>query len=356
MRIGLYGLPCAGKSFFLDKVKSFEVIAGSRRLLEINPDFHSLTPVDQNSIRWQFADEMKAKDGFIVDGHYSFGDTVVFTEADGELYDAFVYLYVVPEILESRMKDSVKNRRYAELDIEKWQLFEIEELRKYCHQRNKDFYIVDNPGLGCFTDVSLVLDFIDSLACGFSCIDFAQKCAEEILKETVATDTITLLDGDKTITTEDSSGKIGYSTHLFDNNFYTGFQSWRHNLEFSDFLKTNNISVGDIDELGLKFNEAVLEKIEGKGFIITSGYYGIWKKLADKLNLPLFYGNQMAAESKYFITKELQRAGKRVIAIGDGMNDYYMIKQADKGYVVPKSDGSLSRSLKNRNMEGVEIV
>ena len=76
MRIGLYGLPCAGKSFIMDEVKNFEVCAGSKRLLEINPDFHSLTAEEQNNVRLQFADELKSKDGFIVDGHYAFGCTL----------------------------------------------------------------------------------------------------------------------------------------------------------------------------------------------------------------------------------------------------------------------------------------
>ena len=356
MRIGLYGLPCAGKSFIMDEVKNFKVYAGSKRLLEINPDFHSLNAEEQSNIRMQFANELKSKNGFIVDGHYSFGDNVVFTEADGDLYDTFIYLYVAPDILKKRMEDSVKNQKYVDYDIENWQLFEVEELRKYCHEHDKDFYVVDNPENGYFANISPVIEFINSLACGFSCIGFAKECANEILSKAGAEDVITLLDGDKTITTEDSSGKLGYRTHLFDNNFYTGFQSWRHNLEFVDFLRFNDIHVDNIEELGMNFNDSVLDKIEGQGYILTSGYYGIWKKLADKLELPLFYGNQMAAESKYYITKELQKAGKRVIALGDGMNDYYMIKQADAGYVVAKPDGSLSRSLKNRDMEGVEIV
>ena len=51
MRIGLYGLPCAGKSFIMDGVKNFEICAGSKRLLEINPDFHSLNAEEQSNIR-----------------------------------------------------------------------------------------------------------------------------------------------------------------------------------------------------------------------------------------------------------------------------------------------------------------
>ena len=35
-----------------------------------------------------------------------------------------------------------------------------------------------------------------------------------------------------------------------------------------------------------------------------------------------------------------------MIAYGDGMNDYYMLKQADKGFLKTKSNGEVSRSLR----------
>lgn len=356
MRIGLYGLPSSGKTFILDEVKNFEVIAGSKRLLEINPDFHSLNETEKQKVREQLAIELKNKTNIIVDGHYSFGDSVVFTDEDGDLYDTFIYLYVAPQIIKDRMADSVKNSKYAEYDIAKWQSFEIEELRNFCHDHDKDFYVIDNPEKGYFADISLVLEFINSLACGFSCVSYAHECVDEILDRTRDDQIITLLDGDKTLTTEDSSGKLGYGTHLFDNNFYTGFQSWRHHKEFADFIAFNDIHIDSVESLGLQFNDSVINKIEGQGYILTSGFSGVWKKLASKLELPLFYGPEMAAEAKYFITKGLQKAGKTVIAVGDGMNDYYMIKQADKGYVVPKADGSFSRSLKGREMEGIKVV
>lgn len=64
----------------------------------------------------------------------------------------------------------------------------------------------------------------------------------------------------------------------------------------------------------------------------------------------------MSAETKYFITKFLQRAGKKVIAYGDGMIDYFMLKQAEQGYLVRRLDGSISQSLKEQDMEGLILV
>ena len=42
MRIGLYGLPCAGKTFILDRVRNFTGLSGSSLLNDIAPDFTSL--------------------------------------------------------------------------------------------------------------------------------------------------------------------------------------------------------------------------------------------------------------------------------------------------------------------------
>ena len=38
------------------------------------------------------------------------------------------------------------------------------------------------------------------------------------------------------------------------------------------------------------------------------------------------------------------------------MNDYYMLKQADKGYLVTKADGTVSKSLKGKDLGGIEFV
>ena len=86
MRIGLYGLPTAGKSYILSAVRNLEVLSGSSLLKEIAPNFHDLTESQKEEVRQDLALQLLKKDRFIMDGHYSFGDKVVFTEADGQLY------------------------------------------------------------------------------------------------------------------------------------------------------------------------------------------------------------------------------------------------------------------------------
>lgn len=352
MRIGLYGLPTAGKSFVLSAVRNLEVLSGSSLLKELAPDFHELSESDKAKVRAKLALELKKKDKFIMDGHYSFGTEVVFTEEDGQLYDAFLYLYVDPEIISSRMSDSVRNQKYLQYDIEKWQQFEIESLRAYCHNNNKDFYVIDNPGKGFFPDISMILEFIDSIVCGYSCVNYAR----EVIDYIPAGEVISLIDGDKTFIKEDSSAVLGYKTHLFDGNYYTGFQAWRHNREMTDYLRYIDYSVQLIGTMNLTLNENIQEKIEGVSVILTTGHYGTWKQIADKYGMPLFYGSQMCSDTKYFITKFLQDKGCKIIAFGDSMNDYFMLKQADAAYLVLKKDGSVSSSLSGRDLEGLVLV
>lgn len=352
MRIGLYGLPTAGKSYILNATRNLETLSGSNLLKEIEPNFHKLTEEQKESVRRELALRLRQKDNFIMDGHYSFGENVVFTESDGQLYDTFIYLYVDPHIISERMSDSIRNRKYLQYDIERWQNFELESLRLYCHENNKDFYIIDNPDKGFFADISIILEFIDSVVAGYSCVSFAKEVADKIAESNV----VSLIDGDKTFIKEDSSSLLGYKTHLFDGNFYSGFQAWRHNRELIDYLRYIDYNLQSIDEMNLTLNEDIQEKIEGNSIILTTGYYGSWKQIADKYNMILFYGPQMCSDTKYFITKFLQDRGSKVIAFGDSMNDYYMLKQADDSYLVLKQDGSVSSSLNGKNLEGIVFV
>ena len=316
--------------------------------MALAPDFSDMSEDEESHIRKQLALQLRDKDKFIMDGHYSFGDNVVFTEEDGALYDTFIYLYVEPDILVRRMEDSIRNRKYLAYDIVKWQKFEIESLREYCHKNNKDFYVVDNPEKGLFPDISMVLEFIDSIVCGYSCVKYARDVVERIsIREAIS-----LVDGDKTLIMEDSSALLGYKTHLFDGNCYTGFQAWRHHQELTDFLRFIEYSCQPIESTNLNFNESVLGKISGDAVILTSGHFGTWKQIADKVGMSVFYGAQMSSDTKYFIAKFLQERGAFVTAFGDSMNDYYMLEQADTAYLVLKKDGTASSSLKGRNLEG----
>ena len=349
MRLGLYGLPAAGKTYILDRINGIKVFHGSDMLFDLDKDFHNTDENGRKAARKELANSLLKKDDFIMDGHYSFGDNVVFTKEDGKLYDAFLYLYIEPRVLKSRMEKSSKNIKCLKFDIEKWQNTEIEKLREYCHEHNKDFYVIDNQDLGYFDDIDTVLKFIYAVSDGFSCVNFAKKTADNILTMSDHADII-LTDGDRTLIREDSSSLIGYKTHIFDGNFYTGFQSFVHHENMMKY--TNASKKLPISEV--TYNDFVLKHMDN-GFILTSGQPDIWKNISEKIKRPVFFGNQMSADTKFFITKFLQK-NRKVRAFGDSMNDYFMLKRADEAFLIAKPTGEISSSLKNRNLEGIQIV
>ena len=349
MRLGLYGLPAAGKTYILDRINGIKVFHGSDMLFDLDKDFHNTDENGRKAARKELANILLKKDDFIMDGHYSFGDNVVFTKEDGKLYDAFLYLYIEPRVLKSRMEKSSKNIKCLKFDIEKWQNTEIEKLREYCHEHNKDFYVIDNQDLGYFDDIDTVLKFIYAVSDGFSCVNFAKEVANDILSMSDFTD-ITLTDGDRTLIREDSSSLVGYKTNIFDGNFYTGFQSFVHHENMMKY--TNASKKLPISEV--TYNDFVLKHMDN-GFILTSGQPDIWKNISEKIKRPVFFGNQMSADTKFFITKFLKK-NRKVRAFGDSMNDYFMLKRADEAFLIAKPTGELSSSLKNRNLEGIQIV
>lgn len=350
MRIGLYGMPTAGKTYILDKIDFMEVIVGSKLLRQYDPLFDQRDEAGREKDRKDVAELMMSKTEFIMDGHYAFGDEIAFTEEEGKMYEVYIYLYIDPSILRERMENSPKNQKYMKYDIESWQMKEIQGLREYCHKNNKDFYVVDNAPTNNNADANIVIEFIQSIRQGYSCYSLAKKISNSILKSAKEKD-IYLFDGDKTLTIQDSSGAVlGYKTHLYDNNFYTGYHSWMQDKEFK------NYKCPELKELPVEINEKILSKTRNQSFILTSGHKDIWQFISNQLEIPYFCGMAMSAETKYFITKILQENGKYVIAYGDGMNDYYMLKQADEGYLVTKPDGKISRSLKNVDLGGISIV
>ena len=199
MRIGLYGMPTAGKTYIMDRIDFIDVLVGSRLLREYDPDFDSRDEEGREHDRKAVAKLMMEKETFIMDGHYAFGDEIAFTDEEGEMYDVYLYLYISPVILRKRMESSVKNGKYLKYDIEDWQNREIVGLRDYCHRHNKDFYVLDNPPANEYADIELALSFIREIVDGYSCAAYARRCADEILKSSER-DTILLIDGDKTLT------------------------------------------------------------------------------------------------------------------------------------------------------------
>ena len=350
MRVGLYGMPTAGKTFIMDQIDFLDVLVGSKLLREYAPDFDKRDKSGREEARKAVANICRQRDMFIMDGHYAFGDETVFTDEDGELYDQYLYLYVDPEELKSRMEKSEKNQKYLKYDLADWQEREIEGLRSYCHKHNKNFYVIDNPVKNVYADAEETIQFLKDIVAGYSNVNYARKIADFILRNS-SSDVITLVDGDKTYIREDSSSVVfDYKTHLFDGNFYSGFQAWKQYREF----ETYDIHLPEY--IDVNKNPKMPKKLEGEVYILSSGNKTVWERLAQQFGMKAFAGREMSAETKYFVAKFLREQGKRVLAYGDSMSDFFMLQEADEGYLISKEDGRISRSLAGVELGGVTIV
>lgn len=346
----LYGLPCAGKTTLLNGL-NIKVINGSAELNNLSSGrFSELNEAEKNRIRVQYAELLAEMQGNLIsDGHYAFPDKVVFTEADAKAYDVFLYLYCDPEIIRERLFNSEKNAMFSEISVEnigKWQRYEIEELRRECHKRNKDFYVVN--------DISSdeLSSFIQSIENGFSSFRLAEEIVDQIKSVYPEPCSICICDGDKTVIKQDSFRVCSnnYITHAFDGDFYTGFQSIRFDSEIRglqyDFEKIDSI----------ESNERIYNEIINKNyFVISSGIGALWEWLSKKLVLKNVVADTLiSADTKYFIVKLLQENGYTVTAYGDSKNDLYMLKQADYSYL--NIGERISRSLTNADTSGIKLI
>lgn len=350
MKIALYGLPCSGKTTLLNVV-NIPVIHGSTELSRLSDGrFSELPEGEKTQIRIQYAEELSKRQGsFISDGHYSFYRDVVFTEADSELYDVFIYLYCSPKVISERLKKSEKNTRFSALsteNINKWQNFEIEELRQECHTRNKDFYVINNVSETEFQ--SFISDILD----GFSSRNLAKKIVCQIQGLFPDPCPLVICDGDKTVIREDTFQLCsnGYVTHVFDGSFYTSFQAMRFNYETEGMpLQYDKLNT-------IRLNEQIFDKISDKNYIIlSSGINRLWRHLTVKLGLKNVIADSLiSADTKYFVVKILREIGYYVTAYGDSKNDLYMLKEANEGFLYIGE--RISRSLYNTDVSGVNFI
>ena len=354
MRIAIYGLPSSGKTTLIEKIPNVRALCGRQELERLSGgEFSNMSEEDKRRIRIRYTEYLSELNDDVVvsDGHYSFVDNVVFTPNDGDIYDVIFYLYCNPAELKNRLAASEKNEKYSSLSeetIKQWQEFEIESLRAECHLRNKDFYVItDNNESTAF------YHFFSEVVRGLSATDYAKSVATKICELYPATENeeIVLVDGDKTIIEQDSfrfcyDGK----TKVFDGDHYTGYQSFLFSKELEDLGPIPD-SIRDIS-----LNEDVMNMLQGKRYVIlSSGITSVWNKLKELWNFTEVIADPMiSADTKYYIAKYIKTAGYRVTAIGDSKNDFYMLKEADIGYM--QIGNRISRSLLNANLDGLKLL
>lgn len=194
--------------------------------------------------------------------------------------------------------------------------------------------------------------FIDSIENGFSSFGLAKDIANQIMHFYPQPCDIHICDGDKTIIEQDSFRVCtgGYITHVFDGNSYTGYQAF----QFTKEVENLSYDTEKLDTIDL--NEAIFGMVADKNYVIlSSGIKMLWKHLSEQFTLKNVIADTLiSADTKFFVVKLLQEKGYTVTTYGDGKNDYYMLKQADKGYLYIGK--YLSRSLRDSDLSGISLI
>lgn len=355
MKFALYGMPCAGKTTLLNALDGkIHIINGSSWLNKSTDGSFSRLPEDQKT-KWRIKYTeylMGIVDEHIIsDGHYAFEDTVVFTSSDGDTYDVFMYLYCEPEELLARLQASEKNQKFANLTVDvlsAWQNREIEELRFQCHKRNKDFYVFQS---GKIKEAEFV-EFIDAILSGFSSHHLAVNLVDQIREWFPLPCELSIVDGDKTFINEDSFRLCspGFTTTVFDGDFYTGYQSYCFEKE------TSSLSFQYQNLQSCTLNKLVWDNICNEQYVVLSaGVTRLWEKLSKQMDIPYVLASPLiSADTKYYVAKLLRKFGYRVKGYGDSKNDLYLLKEADEGYLCPGK--RMSRSLIDTDVSGLQLL
>jgi hypothetical protein len=326
MKIAIYGLPCAGKDALIHQL-----------------DFATHARLDD--LRKQCKD---SDDDIIAGGCYSFpsenGYRKVFTEWEADCFDVFAYLDTAPEIILQRISSASRDCPYRGLtaeDLEQWRNFEVSNLRSECLRMGKEFLILD-PKFDCLAEF-LKGAFDGSI---LTSPQISRLAADRILSS-ADKHTIVLSDGDKTLTDYDLTRSLDLPI-LFDlrdvfyGDRYTTFQFWYVYRVY-----------GKLPQLDEKMREAAdaavfnspliddLSKIDAYRVVVTAGLEILWSYAAERTGIfGMAIGTDkeatrnMSQFSKALLVRYLREAGHEVIALGDNMVDYQMLKEADHGYII----------------------
>ena len=359
MKIGVYGISCAGKDTFITQLlispllEKFSHFKGSVILNELAKEKHSvgfknLSEQGKTSIRKSFVDSLKEKDNFIVDGHYCFPNMdkinfdIVFTDSDLTLYDCFIYLKGNADVIKERLQKSTKNQKFAGLtaeQIHQWQIFEISQLREKCFSSAKDFIILDDD----FSDGAVFLsDYIQTYP-NKSSFSSAVKITAEITSDKVA-----LFDCDRTITLEDTTIPFFQLNNenesslksIFADDAYSSYQFWKQAKLYDKFSVYPNISTFHLNKIVID----KLVKLKNQGYAVyglTSGVFRIWQELNDTYNLfDAVIGNDLSENNfiisdfvKGYVAKILKEKGCTVVSAGDSMCDIFMLDESNEGFI-----------------------
>ncbi|MDE6690473.1 MAG: HAD hydrolase family protein [Clostridia bacterium] len=380
MKIAIYGVSRAGKDYLIgnavNKVPQLYHLRGSETLKRLSQEklgkpFAETDEDEKNVLRVAFTEEAAATEkkygNIVIDGHYAFPDDnggyrIAFTEADRTLYDVFIYLKPKTErILENQkhLKDGKPVRQFTASEIEAWEEFEIAEMQKVCRGLDKELIVLDG-------DIPVCAEFIKDIVAAPEMCE-PRKLVKDMLKDfaglTDKSGTVVVTDCDKTLSMKDTGDSFGEYVGLegkalkeiFRGDYYSIYQFYKWKKLYEKYVDAGTFggacafAVSDA-----RINQKLVADVSKRECLtvgITTGLTEIWQPIAHGAGFPqLLFGNTMgktplivSATTKRMLVEELQKAGKTVIALGDGTLDMPMLEAADKGYVI--AEAKLSKSV-----------
>lgn len=374
MKIVLYGISRVGKDTLITRLVEklngqLSHVKGSSTLKNLSQkyyikDFSELTIIQKNNVRELFIDYLNSlsdmKASVIVDGHYAFPNqnndfNVVFTDADLNAYDVFVYLKQSPDNVIKNTQNSISHAHYSYLQnresIEKWMNYEIQGLSQRCFEREKDFILVDG-------DYEDIIDFMMNLVINpesFLSSYIAQNLFNKILKNIVMDKQIILLDCDKTVSIDDPTMALAKGLmidksqvkEIFLGDYYTVYQFYRlHKLLHKDGSGELITHLASITELNQNLIKDI-KKHPSKSLVIgiTTGLSDLWHVINEQhaiFDVLIGYGHTKATNVIHtFVTPIVKGKLAKMLnsltpvkVVGDSIIDIWMLKHASQGFVV----------------------
>lgn len=380
MKIAIYGVSRAGKDYLIGNViKSGAPIfhlRGSetlKRLSQVllNKPFAETDEEEKNKLRTAFTREAAEKEreygNVAVDGHYAFPDDnggyrIAFTEADRTLYDVFVYLKPkTARIIENQkaLKDGKPVRQYDESQLEEWEEFEIRQMQAICKQLDKELIVLDG-------DVPVCAEFLCALIANPSVCEQRRQIGDILARHAKTLEkvgTIVVSDCDRTISVKDTGDffcrYVGLERsamkEIFKGDYYSIYQFYKWKKLVARYTGDGSFSAAcDFAIANTAVNQKLINDICSENVLtvgVTTGLTEIWEAVRKTVSFPqILIGNTVqptnliiSATAKRILVEELQKAGKKVIAIGDGVLDMPMLEAADGGFIV--AEDKLSNSV-----------
>ncbi|GLB07490.1 hypothetical protein AtubIFM57258_002831 [Aspergillus tubingensis] len=394
--IGLYGVPGAGKTFLMNKLKQqlgeehFVFFEGSEIIASVTTGgldaFKKLDESEKAEYRKRAVQKIKStcsetrKVG-IVTGHLSFWDDErcdhpmkVVTEDDLNTFTHTLYLNTpVHMITEQRKKDTERLRpSVSKSRLCEWQNYEIKELSSLCLDRKIMFAHVW-PGLSCKLPT-----FIRDIECHDE--EYNMAVANDRLDKILSNhsddvQTVLFLDVDKTLS-EDDTGKTFWTIledltgvhnplgRLFNKMGYS-YAAFRQAMmyyedevsddDFSSICEDIASEINLYPQISLLLKKAVEHK-HVCPVIVTSGLRLVWEKVIEREGLAnvvkVIGGGRI--DDGLVVTPEVKRTlvvraqtvhGAHTWAIGDSPIDLPMMLAADKAVVVVGKEQTRSKSM-----------